>query len=162
MGKPEYPKYTIHDDETVPPLSEITGLVDFRKYPEFTRWIHVSGGPICSFAYALSQRGARKVLFDLSVDHLLGPFDNALAGLCRDGASGNADGLRTKCISVTPPLFFHHRARGRVTGDSDIQKFENDDVPVRQKGTTENIVWSARNNIRNMMLGLEMENQFET
>ncbi|KAI3336318.1 glycosyltransferase family 25 protein [Xylariaceae sp. AK1471] len=157
MGKPKYPKYTIHNDETVPPLSKITGLVDFQKYPEFTRWIHVSGGPICSFAYALSQSGARKVLFDMSVDHLEGPFDNALAGLCRDGASGNADGLQTKCISVTPPLFFHHRARGRITGDSDIQKVENNDVPIREKGTTENIVWSARNNIRNMMLGLEME-----
>lgn len=159
-GKPEHPKYTIYNDETVPPLSKITGLVEFGHYPEFTRWVHVSGGPICSFAYALSQSGARKVLLDLSIDHLQGAFDNALAGLCRDGASGNPDGLQAKCISVTPPVFFHHRAKGSSTKDSDIQSAGNDDVPIREKGTTENIVWSARNNIRNMMLGLEIEDQF--
>ncbi|KAI1133193.1 hypothetical protein F5Y10DRAFT_229611 [Nemania abortiva] len=157
-GKPEHPKYTLSNDNTVPPRNKVTGLVDFAKYPEFTRWVHVSGGPICSFAYALSQRGARKVLFDLSVDHLEGPFDNALAGFCRDGASGNQNGLRARCLSVTPPVFFHHRAKGRVGGDSDIHESGNADV--REKGTTENIVWSARNNIRNMMLGLEMESQF--
>ncbi|KAI0420364.1 hypothetical protein F5X98DRAFT_331914 [Xylaria grammica] len=157
-GKPKHPKYIILNDETVPPRDKLTGLVDFSDHPEFTRWVHVSGGPICSFAYALSQRGARKVLFDLSIDHLGAPFDNALAGFCRDGASGNPDGLQPKCLSVTPPVFFHHRAKGRVSGDSDIQGVTNADV--REKGTTENIMWSARNNLRNMLLGLEMESQF--
>lgn len=156
-GKREYLKYTLANDDTVPPLNKITGLVDFDKYPEFTRWVHVSGGPICSFAYALSQSGARKVLFGLSVDRLGGPFDNALAAFCRDGASGNRDGLRGKCLSVTPPVFFHHRAKGRIDSDSDIQKSRNNNT--REKGITENIVWSARNNIRNTILGLDMENQ---
>ncbi|KAI1873785.1 uncharacterized protein JN550_003054 [Neoarthrinium moseri] len=159
-GKPHHPKYTIKNDITVAPLNKITGLVEFNKYPEFTRWVHISGAPICTFAYALSQKGARKVLFDLSVDHLLGAYDNALAGFCRDGASGNRDGLQAKCVSVTPPVFFHHRAKGRITGDSDIQKSDSGDV--REKGTTENIVWSARNNIKNMLMGLDMENQFES
>ncbi|KAI0427219.1 hypothetical protein F5Y09DRAFT_316946 [Xylaria sp. FL1042] len=157
-GKPIHPKYTMSNDETVAPLHKITGLVDFASYPEFTRWVHVSGGPICSFAYALSQTGARKVLFDLSIDHLGGPFDNALAGFCRDGASGNLHGLQAKCLSVTPPVFFHHRAKGRFNGDSDIHASASTDM--REKGTTENIVWSARNNLRNMMLGLEIESQF--
>ncbi|KAI1172632.1 hypothetical protein F4777DRAFT_560696 [Nemania sp. FL0916] len=157
-GKPLHPKYTITNDQTVPPIGKLTGLVKFADHPEFTRWVHVSGGPICSFAYALSRSGARKVLFDLSVDRLGGPFDNALAGFCRDGASGNLDGLQAKCLSVTPPVFFHHRAKGRISGDSDIQSGASTDV--REKGATENIMWSARNNLRNMMLGLEMESQF--
>ncbi|TGJ83237.1 hypothetical protein E0Z10_g5517 [Xylaria hypoxylon] len=157
-GKPKHPKYTILNDQTVPPFGKVTGLVDFAQYPEFTRWVHVSGGPICSFAYAVSQAGARKVLFDLSIDHLGGPFDNALAGLCRDGASGNLDGLQAKCLTVTPPVFFHHRAKGPITSDSDIQAITNTDM--REKGTTENIRWSARNNLKNMMLGLEIESQF--
>lgn len=142
----------------MPPLNKITGLVEFDRYPEFTRWVHVSGGPICSFAYALSQRGARKVLFGLSIDRLEGPFDNALAALCRDGASGNLDGLRARCLSVTPPLLFHHKAKGSVKSDSDIQAIAS--TEWRDKGTTENIRWSARNNLRNMMLGLEIESQF--
>lgn len=48
----------------------MAGLVKFDKYLEFIRWVYISGGPICSFVYALSQRGAHKVLFDLSIDHL--------------------------------------------------------------------------------------------
>ncbi|KAI0389754.1 glycosyltransferase family 25 protein [Xylariaceae sp. FL0594] len=159
VGKPEHPKYTISNDETVPPLSKVTGLVKFADYPEFTRWVHIAGGPICTFAYAVSQRGARKILYGLGIDRLGAPVDNALADFCRDGASGNQDGLRAKCISITPPLFFHHRAKGRITADSDIQNPNPNEM--REKGTTENIVWSARNNMRNMLLGLKMENQFE-
>ncbi|KAI0480504.1 hypothetical protein GGR56DRAFT_687682 [Xylariaceae sp. FL0804] len=161
QGKSEHPKHVIANDATVPPLGRLTGLVDFAAHPEFTRWVHVSGGPICSFGYALSQRGARKVLLDLAVDHLRGSFDNSLCDLCRDGASGSPDGLRARCISVTPPLFFHHRAKGSAAGDSDIQGPPGDGGgAVREKGTTENIVWSARNNIRNMLLGLDVESQF--
>ncbi|KAI0147219.1 glycosyltransferase family 25 protein [Xylariaceae sp. FL1272] len=157
-GKKEHPKFVINNDATVPPIDKITGLVDFHQYPEHTRFLHVSGGPICSFAYALSQRGARKVLYGLSVDRLDMAFDNSLANLCRDGASGNVDGLQAKCLTVTPPIFFHHRAKGPIGSDSDIQ---NPDIKdIREKGTTENVRWSARNNIRNMILGLEMESQF--
>ncbi|KAI8632383.1 hypothetical protein F5Y19DRAFT_421024 [Xylariaceae sp. FL1651] len=158
-GKPEHPKYVVQNDQTVPPWSRITGLIDWQKHPQFTRWVHVSGGPICTFAYALSQKGARKVLFDLSVNGLSGAYDNALASFCRDGASGNHEGLQAKCLSVTPGIFFHHRAKGIITGDSDIQDVQNS--AIRDKGTTENIVWSARNNIKNMIMGHKMENQFE-
>ncbi|KAI0850260.1 glycosyltransferase family 25 protein [Daldinia vernicosa] len=161
-------KFVIEDDSTVPPRDRVTGLVDFKSHPEFTRWVHITGAPICTFAYALSQRGARKVLLDLSVDHLTGPFDNALAGLCRravstwgveDGAVAGDRGLDAKCVSVTPPVFFHHKARGLVNADSDIQTVQ--DGQVRDKGSTENIVWSARNNIKNMVMGTRMESQYE-
>ncbi|KAH8903875.1 hypothetical protein BR93DRAFT_884624 [Coniochaeta sp. PMI_546] len=159
-------KYTVLDDATVPPLDRVTGIVNFTAHPAHTRWVHVTAAPICTFAYALSQRGARKVLFDLSVDGLRGPFDNALAGLCRR-AKGDR-GLDAKCFSVTPPVFFHHKAKGLVSGDSDIQVVEEDGKlkgegvggKVREKGTTENIVWSARLNVRNMLMGLEMESQW--
>jgi GR25 family glycosyltransferase involved in LPS biosynthesis len=157
-------KYVIENDPTVPPPEHTTGLVDFHAHPH-TRWVHISAAPICTFAYALSQQGARKVLFDLSVDRLAGAFDNALAGLCRRAVAAVGEehvegdrGLNTRCISVTPPVFFHHKARGRIAGDSDIQGGGGDEV--REKGTTENIVWSARNNIRNMIMGTEMESQF--
>ncbi|KAI0165051.1 glycosyltransferase family 25 protein [Hypoxylon sp. FL1284] len=161
-------KFVIENDMTVPPKDRVTGLVDFKNNPEYTRWVHVTGAPICTFAYALSQRGARKVLFDLSVDHLNGPFDNALAGLCRravsswgveDPVAAGDRGLDAKCISVTPPIFFHHKAKGLVNGDSDIQTVT--DGKTRDKGTTENIVWSARNNIQNMITETSMESQYE-
>lgn len=37
---------------------------------------------------------------------------------------------------------------------------EPEDGRIREKGTTENIVWSARLNVRNMLLGMEMESQW--
>ncbi|RYP80210.1 hypothetical protein DL769_002568 [Monosporascus sp. CRB-8-3] len=161
-------KFTISDDPTVPDLDKVTGLIDFRIELRHTWWVHVTGAPICTFAYALSNRGARKVLLDLSVDHLTGPFDNALAGLCRRAVSnyGTLDpdrtgdrGLDTKCISVTPPIFFHHKAKGSVNADSDIQTVAGGEI--REHGTTENIVRSARGNLRNMIMGTEMESQYD-
>ncbi|RYP71476.1 hypothetical protein DL770_008124 [Monosporascus sp. CRB-9-2] len=161
-------KFTISDDPTVPDLDKVTGLIDFRIELPHTRWVHITGAPICTFAYALSNRGARKVLFDLSVNHLTGPFDNALAGLCRRAVSDYGTlvpdeagdrGLDTKCISVTPPIFFHHKAKGPVNADSDIQTVAGG--KIREHGTTENIVWSARGNLRNMIMGTEMESQYD-
>jgi len=73
-------KHIMTNDVTVPPADRLTGgAIDFKAHPEFTRWVHVTAAPICTFAYALSQNGARRVLFDLSVDRLGGPFDNALS-----------------------------------------------------------------------------------
>lgn len=95
-------------------------------------------------------KGSRELL-----GHGSDPHSGAAVG--KENAEGDR-GLNAKCISVTPPVFFHHKARGRVSGDSDIQEGGGDDV--REKGTTENIVWSARNNIRNMIMGTEMESQF--
>ncbi|RYP45114.1 hypothetical protein DL768_008506 [Monosporascus sp. mg162] len=63
-------KFTVSDDPTVPDLDKVTGLVNFRIELPHTRWVHITGAPICTFAYALSNQGARKVLFGLSVDHL--------------------------------------------------------------------------------------------
>ncbi|PVH87904.1 glycosyltransferase family 25 protein [Cadophora sp. DSE1049] len=152
-------KYTIRGDPTVPPPSHARGFQNFTASPH-TRWIHVTGGPICTFAYALSLAGARKVLFDLSVDHLVGPFDNALAGLCRWGREKERLGMR--CYSVTPPVFVHHKSKGYISGDSDIQLVGGGEKgELREVGTTENIVWSARRNVREMIMGGDMHSQFD-
>ena len=85
-------------------------------------------------------------MFDLSIDHLVGPFDNALAGLCRWGRDEGR--LEMRCLSVTPPLFVHHKAKGWVNGDSDFQLVGGGKKgELREVGTTEDIVWSARSNI---------------
>jgi len=154
---PLFHKYTITPDPTVPPPQQVHGFQNYSANP-YTRWVHVSGGPICTFAYALSLTGARKVLFDMSVDGLAGPFDNALAGLCRWGREVGR--LRMRCFSVTPPVVVHHKAKGQVSGDSDIQNYGGGGE-VREKGSTDNIVWSTRGNIKNLLMGGEIENQFE-
>ncbi|RYP33889.1 hypothetical protein DL767_004516 [Monosporascus sp. MG133] len=161
-------KFTISDYPTVPDLDRVTGFIDSKIELPHTRWVHITCAPICTFAYALSNPGAREVLFDLSVDHLTGPFDNALAGLCKRATSSYGTlgpdeagdrGLDTKCISVTPPIFFHHKAKGPVNTDSYIQIVAGGEI--WEHGTTENIIWSARGNLRNIVAGTEMESQYD-
>ncbi|RYP05919.1 hypothetical protein DL764_003477 [Monosporascus ibericus] len=140
-------KFTISDDPRIPDPDKVTGLIDFKIEFPHTRWVHITGAPICSFAYALSSQGAREVLFDLSVDHPTGPFDSALAGLCRRAVSSHGilypdeagdRGLDTRCISVTRPIFFHHKAKGPVNADSDIQTVAGGEI--REHGAAEDIV----------------------
>lgn len=64
-----------------------------------------------------------------------------------------------RCFSVTPPVFGTHKKKGTVSGDSDIQGIGSQDV--REEGLTENIVWSTRLNIRELLLGLPLRSQFE-
>jgi hypothetical protein len=157
-------KYVIHDDKTVPPYSKVSQLVDWAQYRPNTRIIHMSAAPICTFAYAVSQRGARKILYGLSVDGLHMAFDNSLAQLCRDAmyelGREQSSGYNMKCLSVNPTIMFHHKAKGLVAAGSDIQNL-GDDGSVREKGVTESIKWSTRLNLKNILTGKELEAQFQ-
>ncbi|TFB02885.1 hypothetical protein CCMA1212_004942 [Trichoderma ghanense] len=156
-------KYIVHDDETVPPYSQVSKLVDRSQYPPRTRIVHMSAAPICTFAYAVSQSGARKILYGPSVDGLHMAFDNSLAQLCRDAVYGvgrnQNSGLDVKCISVNPTIMFHHKAKGPVAAGSDIQDVGGDGS-VRGTGVAESIQWSTRLNLRNILTGKELEPQF--
>lgn len=55
-------------------------------------------------------------------------------------------------------VVLHHRAKGVMSGDSDIQPVGSSDF--REISTTGNIAWSARRNIRGMIVGDNTESQF--
>ncbi|KAI9806597.1 MAG: hypothetical protein M1825_006054 [Sarcosagium campestre] len=147
--------YVIYDDPTVPDFNHVSEP-DFNltDWPEYTRLVHHSWGPICSFAYALSYSGAQKLLYHLGVNELTAPYDNALALMCRYLT------LDMKCISATPEYMFHHRARGLKSKDSDIQDVR-DDNNIREKGYSKNIVWSMRRNLKQQILGTKPELQWD-
>ncbi|XP_044717518.1 glycosyltransferase family 25 [Hirsutella rhossiliensis] len=151
-------EYAIQDDETMPSYSRVTQWVDWGAFPPHTRLVHLSGLPVCSFAYAVSQKAAKKILYALSIDGLHTEFDNALAALCRDGRSDASYHL--KCLSVNPTIIFHHKPKGRLTGDSDINS-QGEDGGERQEGFTESIKWSMRLNLKNILLGRPLEQQFD-
>ncbi|KAK8017041.1 hypothetical protein PG993_015230 [Apiospora rasikravindrae] len=175
LASARYTYYAMRDDETI----WIGG--DLNREPG-TRWVHFSGGPTCSAGYALSQAGARKVLHALSVGGtLIAQLDNAMADLCRDHTPWDAArarpadtatahvngapppgyaGARMRCLSVTPAVISQHKPRGRRAAESDIEAVENGHE-IREKGESPNLVWSARLNVQNLILGLPMENQFE-
>lgn len=157
-------KYIVTNDQTVPPISKISRLVDWSRYPAHTRVIHKTAAPICSFAYAVTQSAARKLLYALSVNGLHAAFDNSLAELCRESIGSEGRGLATrgmglKCVSVNPTIMFHHKAKGPVAADSDIQNFGKDGS-IRNKGMTESIKWSMRLNLENVLLGKPPISQF--
>ncbi|PQE25029.1 glycosyltransferase family 25 protein [Rutstroemia sp. NJR-2017a BVV2] len=139
-------QYVIENDETVAPKAQQSWITTLKDLPEHTRIVHKAGAPICSFGYAVSYRGAQKILMALAIrggNNLA--FDNSLAVLCRDGY------LDMKCYSVEPQLFQHHRPAGSVNKDSDINVGESD--IVREKGVTEFIVLSARLNLEQLITG---------
>ncbi|KAH8659895.1 hypothetical protein BX600DRAFT_513555 [Xylariales sp. PMI_506] len=147
-------KVFIHDDHTVPPPNHIRGNLSFswESYPPQTRIVFVPGDNICSYAYALSFSGALKALEYLGLEGQHKPFDNHLSDLCRLRANG------MRCIGITPSLFVHHRPKGNSAGDSDIAGLSTGEM--REVGFTENILYSTRLNLQNLVAGKEPQKQW--
>ncbi|KAI1444883.1 glycosyltransferase family 25 protein [Annulohypoxylon stygium] len=147
-------KILIGNDPTVPPPGHIlaNGSFSWDDYPPQTRIVYVPGDNICSFAYALSAAGAQKALQHMGLEGQHKPFDNHLSDLCRMRVLG------MRCVSIVPSLFVHHRPRGKISADSDIN---NAGEEMREVGFTENILYSTRLNLRNLVMGLEPEKQWE-
>lgn len=140
--------YIIENDETVAPKAHQSSLKTLSKYPEGTRMVQRAGSPVCTYGYAVSYRGAQKLLLALAVKGMGGfAFDNAMAIFCRDGF------LDAQCYSVQPELMHHHRPAGSMSKDSDINGGTKENI--RQKGTTDGIVLSARLNSIPLLTGSE-------
>lgn len=103
-------------------------------YPPHTRIFHRStGGELCTVAYAVSQRGARRLLHQFGVKGWNGIFDSELGRWCAgedpDMGSSSAppspsskkqitkDAMQRICLATQPPIFAHHHP---VNGESDI------------------------------------------
>jgi hypothetical protein len=66
-----------------------------------------------------------------------------------------------RCLSVAPQLFVRHRVKGWINGDSYIQLVGGGQKgELGEIGTTENIAWSARGNIRQLLGGERMQSRF--
>ena len=141
------PPFVIANDLSIVQADKMAinpSMKDFlRQWPEHTRVVHEVGSPICSYAYAVSLRGAQKLLYGLSVHHLKALFDNALATWCEHNVNG------AKCYGAYPPYFFPHKARGGRGKNSD----NNPKQKGREKSETPNIQWSAKMNIEKLLAG---------
>ncbi|KAI9676066.1 MAG: hypothetical protein M1817_000809 [Caeruleum heppii] len=115
-------------------------------YPEHTRVVHHAMGPLCTLGYAVSQKGARRLLHELGLKKLNGPFDVALSQSC-EGSVGHG---YHNCLTAQPQYFHHHRPAGRSDAISDITSHGDE---VIEKASTENIRWSARLNVERLLAG---------
>ena len=125
------------------------------KYPQHTRIVHHAMGSQCSLAYAISQTGARRLLYEMAIKSFSREYDLMLQDLCQ-GSDGRE---YLNCITVQPQLFNHHRPAGNPNDYSDITDHSGD--VVREKGLTENIQWSAKLNFEKLLHGeTDFQDQF--
>ena len=127
------------DDKTVLPLDDYENIDRhvITQLREGQRAVHFSSSPICTWAYAVSAEGARKVLAEASEGHA-GAFDLLMMDGCKTE--------RLKCITVNIELFDdYHPAEGEL---SEIRAGEGepDLEPAASKGMgrTKNVLRSAR------------------
>lgn len=126
-------------DSTAIPLEKYRGLDPHIRevVKEGERSVHYSRNPVCTFSYAVSAVGARKLLQHASLGRG-GAFDLMLMHACQDGV--------LKCISVNPEIFSpYNPAEG---GASEVRAGDaggvfNADVG-KTMGQTNNILNSAR------------------
>jgi hypothetical protein len=139
-----------HNDETVAAhrhLWSLSGpfeLVD--RYPPHTRAYHHTQDGVCSLAYAVSQRGARRLLLEVGLKDVSEAFDILLRFFC-EGGRGRRSHL---CLTTQPGLFHHHRPAGLHAAESDIS---NHGDGWRDQSVTDMVRWSVRLNADAIMDG---------
>ncbi|KAH7016551.1 uncharacterized protein B0I36DRAFT_338066 [Microdochium trichocladiopsis] len=148
------------NDDTVPSRKHRSGNNRFEwdAYPNNTRIVYVQGDHICTYAYALTQLGARRALEYMSLRGQHKNFDHHLSDLCRTMGNG------MRCIGIVPSLFVHHRPRGLVSGDSDIGYGATAGAAspaFRETGSTNGILYSTRLNLQRLLRSEKPEMQWD-
>jgi len=133
------------------------------EYPPHTRVVHASSGTICTQAYAVSQRGARKLLWQFGLESLTAGWDLMLRDWCDgryfDGtgytpnnSEGGRGGKRSPiCVTVQPPLFSHHYGKGSA---SDITSPGGGFIN-KNKDTTPYVRYSVKLNMGRLVEGAQ-------
>lgn len=139
------------NDETVAPRKNLwTFNIPFtltERYPEHTRAYHHVQEGVCALGYAVTQRGARKLLYEVGLKDVSAGYDLLLRYFC-EGVHGRAEGRR--CLTTQPALFHHHRQAGPVSAMSDN---EDHGDGFRDSAMTDMVRWSVRLNAEALMEG---------
>jgi hypothetical protein len=145
-NSPHVPKARVirEADKTVAPKKNLwTYNIPFtlkETYPAHTRAYHHVQEGVCSLGYAVSQRGAQKLLFEVGLKDVSEAFDLLLRYYC-EGEKGRAPGRQ--CLTTQPGLFQHHRTAGPMNAMSDIGDHGDE---WRETPMTDMIRWSVRLN----------------
>lgn len=138
-----------HSDVAVPEKRYLQNLfvspfILKDDYPDHTRAVHHSQAGVCTLAYAVSQRGARKLLLELGLKQADEPFDFLLRKFC-DGNRGRG---QHQCLTTQPSLMEHYRPVGPLKDESDIKEGP---AGFRTEGETAMIRWSVRLNAEKLI-----------
>ncbi|KAK3503330.1 hypothetical protein B0T13DRAFT_411203 [Neurospora crassa] len=156
-------RVTILNDPTVPNPEHLRAhpfaLQDqlAELYPPHTRVVHLSTGTICTQAYAVSQKGARKLLWRFGVKEALTKgWDLVLGEWCDGLFVEQGRDTAPVCVTVQPPLFSHHFGKGAA---SDITAPGGGFVD-KKKEMTPYVRWSVRLNMGRLVEGEEVSDQW--
>ncbi|KAL9059396.1 MAG: hypothetical protein Q9206_001525 [Seirophora lacunosa] len=140
-------RFVLENDPSTTPFKHrfnLGEIPDMTIYDNTTRVVYATDGGTCLYAYALSYRGAQKILFHLSMSYYHAPVDFGIHDMCKDHSRD------FRCIGVFPQMVDSHRGAGSSSKDSDISKGPEQD---RKKGFSYNIVRSTRLNVGHLISG---------
>ncbi|KAI1479038.1 glycosyltransferase family 25 protein [Daldinia eschscholtzii] len=139
------------NDVTVPQHKHLWSIYepsDLRQqYPSHTRVVHHVQDGVCSLAYAVTQKGARKLLYELGLKDMTSAFDIELRWFCE--GTGQPNRGRHTCLTVEPSLFQIHLPAGPKKSNSDI----SDHGEGLQEKMTKVLRYSVRMNAEALMDG---------
>ena len=122
-------RFVISNDGTVPPYAHRFNVVETPKdiidRDEYARMMFEAKAGSCLFAYALSQQGARKILYHVGIQGEATPVDVKISHMCTDPK------YNFKCFGVFPQLVDAIRM-GATNEDSDIAGIEADLIGERK------------------------------
>jgi hypothetical protein len=113
----------------------------------FTRYVFEPTGGLCTSGYALSLRGARKLILHQALLGNAAAMDMALRSVCDDRFIG------FKCFAPYPALFNAHKAAGPVSKDSDRT---NKHGLIRKVAMTRHVAFSTILNLPLLVNGETM------
>ncbi|PSN61056.1 hypothetical protein BS50DRAFT_163887 [Corynespora cassiicola Philippines] len=117
-------------------------------YPPHTRVIHRANTTLCTLGYAVTQSGARRLLFEFGIRDFSKGYDFALSDYCNGLTRGATRETMPMCVTVSPPIFSHFFS---PSGRSDITGFGSGG---KETGTRY-VRWSVRRNLEGLVRGDE-------
>ena len=150
-GKRQPKAKVVHlSDSTVPEPQHIQSLSTDNNpaelYPPHTRITHHAVGSICTLAYAVTQAGARRILYEIGIRDFSKQFDLELKDFC----AGEDSRRNPICVTVQPQLFNFYRPAGRTSQFSDITDYGDE---VRTEAEAPMLRWSVRMNRETLLDG---------
>ncbi|EXJ79110.1 hypothetical protein A1O3_08611 [Capronia epimyces CBS 606.96] len=144
--------FVIPDDPTVEPPEyrknvDVPDMSHWEQGPNGdnrTRIVFNSEGGVCTASYAISQQGARKALYHMSMEPYNSPIDWGFSNLCKDSA------YNFTCVSVFPQIVGVSRPTSNTSKWSDIGYGEDRGV---EPANAPHLVYSTRLNMGNLLAG---------
>jgi hypothetical protein len=143
------PDPTVPEPQYLKPMSNAPLDAIGSLYPPHTRLIHRANTTICTIAYAVTQAGARKILYEFGIREMNKGYDFALSDYCNGLTRGATRETMPLCITVQPPIFSHFFSE---KGVSDIMGFG---PGGKAPEGTRYVKWSLRMNLERLVKGEE-------